>query len=437
MMTVPGRGVDRRPEGERRIDYRWTILAVGVVAQGALSAVQQGLPALGPALRDELGLSLSQVGLVFACTSWGTMATLLMWGALADRYGERIVIAVGLLGGAAGLVAASQASAFGSLLAALVVAGALGGAASTASGSAVVGWFAREQRGFALGVRQTAVPLGGAVAALTLPVAAAAGGLSAALLVLAAGSVVGALAAAIWIREAPPPPANRPRPPKAPSPLRDRRVWQLAFGSSLLLCAQISIVSFVVLFLHDHRGVGAESAAAALAGIQLGGAAARLLAGHRSDRIGRRIAPMRRLAVATAVGVGAVAMLADAPMTLLVPVLLAAGIVAMSWNALSFTATAEISGRDQAGMAIGLQQTVMRAITAGAGIGFGALAAATSWPAAFALLAALPLAGWWVMRPLEGDEEERVRVREARHQDFVLRSSQSADLRTTLGREQR
>jgi sugar phosphate permease len=394
--------------------YRWTILGVGVFAQGALSAVQQGMPALGPALREELGLSLSQVGLVFACVSWGIMATLLVWGALADRHGERIVISVGLAGGAAGLVAASQASAFGTLLAALILAGALGGSASIASGRAVVGWFGREQRGLALGIRQMAVPLGGAAAALTLPAVAGADGVSAALLALAGASAAGAAAAAIWIREPPPPPPNRPRPPKAPPPLRDRRVWRLSLGAALMVCAQNSLVAFVVLFLHDHRGVEAETAAAGLAAIQIGGALARLWAGRRSDLIGRRIAPVRRIGVATAAGVAATALLADAPLVVLVPVLLAAGIAAMSWNGLAFTATAEISGRDRAGTAIGLQQTVMRGLSAGAGIGFGALVAATSWPAAFALLAMLPLAGWWVMGPLVDEEEDRIRAREAR-----------------------
>jgi sugar phosphate permease len=397
-----------------RAGYRWTILGVGVFAQAALSAVQQGMPSLGPALREELGLSLTQVGLVFACVSWGIMATLLLWGWLADRHGERIVIAVGLTGGALGLVAASQASAFGSFLAALAVAGALGGAASAASGRAVVGWFAREQRGLALGIRQMAVPLGGAVAALTLPAVAAIGGLSAALLVLAGASAAGAVAAGVWMREPPPPPPGRPRPPKAPPPLRDRRVWRLSLGSGLLVCAQNAVVAFVVLFLHDHRGVAAETAAAALAAIQIGGALARLWAGRRSDVIGRRIAPVRRLAAGTAVSLAAVALLADAPLAVLVPVLLAAGVVGMSWNGLAFTATAEISGRDRAGTAIGLQQTVMRALSAGSGVAFGALVAATSWPAAFALLAALPVAASWVMRPLVADEEARIRAREAR-----------------------
>ena len=393
--------------------YRYVILAVGVLAQGALSAVQQGLPALGPELREELHLTLSQVGVILTASSWGIMATLLLWGWLADRIGERIVISLGLGGGAVALVAASGADGYGGLLAALLVAGALGGAASTASGRAVIGWFGRRQRGLALGIRQMAVPLGGAVAALTLPLFAAAGGLEAALLALAVTSAVGALAAAIWIREPPPVPADRPR-VSAPPPLRDRRVWRLATGSALLVCAQVAIVSFVVLFLHDARGVRAETAAVALAAIQVGGALARLVAGRRSDLEGRRIAPLRRLGLGSALALAATAALVSAPLVVLVPVLLAAGVLTMSWNGLAFTATAELSGRERAGTAIGLQQTVMRALSSGAGVGFGAFVAASSWAVGFAALALLPLAGWWTMRPLVAEEEARVAAREQR-----------------------
>nr|MBA2516230.1 MFS transporter [Solirubrobacterales bacterium] len=79
--------------------YRWTILAVGVAAQASLSAVTMGLPALAPALRDAFGLSLVQVGLLLASVNWGSVLTLIAWGALADRIGERAVIATGLAGG--------------------------------------------------------------------------------------------------------------------------------------------------------------------------------------------------------------------------------------------------------------------------------------------------------------------------------------------------
>ena len=56
----------------------------------------------------------------------------------------------------------------------------------------------------------------------------------------------------------------------------------------------------------------------------------------------------------------------------------------------------------------------MRALSAGAGVGFGALVAATSWPVGFGVLALLPLAGWWVLRPLVGEEEDRILARERR-----------------------
>jgi sugar phosphate permease len=397
------------------VRYRWTILAVGVGAQASLSALQQGLPALGPALRETYSLSLSEVGLVLASASWGILATMLAWGWLADRTSERVVISTGL--GIAGLVliATSFADSLTSLMLGLVTAGAFGAASASASGRAVIGWFPRTERGFALGVRQMAVPLGGALAALTFPAL----GVHGAMLALAVGCFLGAGAAAIWLREPPPAPANRPK-VDSPPPLRDPRVWRLSISSGLLVCAQVAMLAFVVLFLHDHRGVGVGTAAAFLATIQILSAAGRLVAGRRSDAMGRRIIPLRRHALTMTALLLATALLADAPMFLLAPVLLCTGVLTMSWNALSFTATAELSGRDRAGTALGLQGTIMRTLSAGAGFGFGTLVAATSWPAAFALLALLPLAGWVLLHPLVGEEETRVLARERRLEANML-----------------
>ena len=85
--------------------YRWVILATGAVGAGAFSALRMGLPSLAPALRSELGLSLGEVGLAFAAVTGGGMLTLVPWGALTDRIGERPVMASGLAGCAAALVA--------------------------------------------------------------------------------------------------------------------------------------------------------------------------------------------------------------------------------------------------------------------------------------------------------------------------------------------
>jgi sugar phosphate permease len=389
------------------VKYRWTILAVGTASQAAFSAVRQGMPSLAPTLRAQFGISLTQVGLALAAVSLGILVTLLAWGALADRIGERPVLAAGLAGTAVALTAGALAPGFAGVLAALVAAGMLGASATGASGRAVMGWFGRRERGFALGVRQTAVPLGGGVAALTLPLLAAAGGLRAALLALAGGCLAAAAVAGLWMREPPPAPAGRPR-VTAPTPVRDARIWRLGAGSALLVCAQSGLLGFVVLFLHDERGWAAASAALVLAAIHAGGAVARVTAGRWSDRLELRVEPLRRLGSAGAALLALAALAATgAPGPLLVPLLIAAGALASSWNGLSFTAAAEMSGRERAGTAMGLQNTLLTAAGVATPLAFAALVTATSWPAAFALLTLCPLAGLAVLAPLRDEERER------------------------------
>ena len=81
--------------------------------------------------------------------------------------------------------------------------------------------------------------------------------------------------------------------------------------------------------------------------------------------------------------------------------LVVATAVSMAWNGLSFTMAAELGGR-RSGAAIGLQQTVLAASGVGAPVAFAALVSLTSWQAAFAVAALLPLAGVWLVRQLEG-----------------------------------
>jgi MFS family permease len=86
----------------------------------------------------------------------------------------------------------------------------------------------------------------------------------------------------------------------------------------------------------------------------------------------------------------------------------------MTWNGLAFTAAAEISGRARAGTAMSLQNTILAVGGALAPSAFGAAVEATSWTAAFAVLALAPLLAVFVLQPLEGDEDARVADRERR-----------------------
>jgi sugar phosphate permease len=124
-----------------RPSYPWIILGIGVLAQAALAALQHGLSGLAPMLRSGFNLNLPEVGLILAAANWGIMSTLLLWGRLADRYGERLVIAIGLGASSLAILAASCTQAADAFVAWLFLAGALRSVASAAWGRAVMHWF--------------------------------------------------------------------------------------------------------------------------------------------------------------------------------------------------------------------------------------------------------------------------------------------------------
>ena len=393
-------------------NYRWVVLAIGCLGTAVVGILRQGLPALGPEFRDAFGLTLGEVGFVFGTLAAGMTIGLVPWGALADRTGERLVLAGGLALTSAALVLAALSGSFAALLTGLFLTGLFAASATGATGRAVMGWFGRAERGFVLGIRQTAIPIGGALAALSLPAIAIAGGLEAALLVLAGFTFVAALAGGIWLRD--PPPSEPPRGFSAPPPTRDPRIWRLGIGSGLFVVAQAAIIGFVVLFLHDEHGMGLGAAAGVLAAIQVTSAVARIAIGRLSDRRGRRIGPLRGAGIAGAALVALAALADDAPLGVLVPLLVLGGAAMSSWNGLSFTAAAEIAGRARAGTAMSLQNTLVSILGTVASPLFGALAGATSFATAYLIIAAAPVAGWWVLRPLEDDEDERAEARRKR-----------------------
>jgi MFS family permease len=164
--------------------------------------------------------------------------------------------------------------------------------------------------------------------------------------------------------------------------------------------AQLAVISFVVLYLHDERGWSDSEAAAVLAAIQVLAVVARIAAGVWSDRVRSRVVPLRLVGVATAVTVGLVAVLLDAPTWLLVGAFVVAGVVAMSWNGLSFAAAAELGGYARTGAAIGMQQTALGIAGLAAPVVFTALVSTSGWQAAYGVAALFPLAGWVLLAPL-------------------------------------
>jgi sugar phosphate permease len=174
-------------------------------------------------------------------------------------------------------------------------------------------------------------------------------------------------------------------------------MWLIGIGGGFYLTSQVGITGFLVLFLHEHRGVSAQAAAALLAGINVLSIGARTLSGIWSDRVQTRLRPIRQIGVVLTIATGAVAACTDAPLALLLPALVVAGILSMSWNGLAIAAAAETAAGGRVGAAIGLQQTLLGVIVAAVPPTF-AIIAGSSWRLAFALAAIGPLLGAAILR---------------------------------------
>ena len=395
--------MSRPPTSESSADprhgsrYRWLVLAAGTFAQAGYSAIGFGVAVLAPAIRAHYGLSLAEVGLLLAAPALGSIATLYPWGLAADRFGERAVLASGLGAAAGCLAAAAFVSSFGALIALLFLAGGIGASVSASTGRAVMYWFDAQTRGFALGVRQTAVPLAGFWCTLVLPAIVEGNDPQPAFLALAGLCATGPVAGLLTLREHPGAPRREAVPP-GPAPWRDRTMWLLTGGAALVIEPQVCLVGFMVVFLHSERGLSTAAAAAVLAVVNLLGIGSRIAAGRWSDLVHSRLRPLRAIVLGCAVLVICCTVVLNAPLAVLLPLLVLMGCAAISWNGLAFAAVAEAAGIARSGAALGMQQAWLAFMSAVLPIAFGAFVAGTSWRAGFAVSAFFPLAGWRLFR---------------------------------------
>lgn len=368
---------------------RWLILGLGVAAQTATCSVIYGLPFLVPAMRAAAHLSLAQAGVVVSAPTFGLLLTLIAWGAAADRYGERVVIVIGMLGCGALAGAAVAMPAITGFAVLLALAGAAGASVNAASGRVVMGWFAPHERGVAMGVRQTAQPLGVGVAALSLPSLAQAYGFRDALLLPAGLCVVCGILVAVLVVD--PPRPRRPPGVTVGSPYRTPTLWRLHSASAMLVVPQFAIAAFALEYLVSVRHWAPGPAGAFLTGVQVAGALGRLGSGFWSDRVGSRLRPMRQLAVASVVVMG-LAAVGDATGSWLVVLAVAlAGVITVADNGLGFTATAELAGPFWAGRALGMQNTMQNIGVALTPPMLGLVIGGSDYAVAFAVAASCPL----------------------------------------------
>jgi sugar phosphate permease len=369
---------------------RWTILAVGTFAQAATCAFLYGIPMLVPAFRAE-GTSLFGASLLVAAPMLGLLLTLIAWGATADRYGERVVIVTGVGIAAAVLGVAAFVPGVVALGLLFVLAGAFAASVNAASGRVVMGWFPVTERGLAMGTRQTAQPLGVALAALGLPALAHAHGAHHALLFPAVLCAAAAALVLLLVTD-PPRPARSASAPPAASPYRGSSdLVRVHLASAMLVVPQFAVSAFTLIYLVGERSWDPATAGRLVFGFQLVGAVGRVVTGVWSDRVGSRLRPMRQLAVASAGLMLAIAVGAATGSVVVVLAFAIASVVTVADNGLAYVAVAEFAGREWSGRALGAQNTVQNFAAIVTAPLMAAAIGDTRYALGFALVAVCPV----------------------------------------------
>src|SRR5207253_4805805 len=126
-------------------------------------------------------------------------------------------------------------------------------------------------------------------------------------------------------------------------------------------------------------------------GFQIAGAAGRVVAGVWSDRVCSRLAPMRRLAAASATLMVVIAIGAATQLWFVVLGFALGAVVTVADNGLAYTSVAELAGREWSGRALGVQNTVQNVAAVATAPLLAAVIGDVRYALGFALVAIFPL----------------------------------------------
>jgi predicted MFS family arabinose efflux permease len=362
----------------------WASLWITLAIQALVSLVVFTPPVLAPAAQAAIGVSASSVGVVTALIYLSAMVGALRSGGSIARYGPTRVSQTSLVLCGAGI--ALIASGWLALIAlgALVIG--MGYGAVTPASSAILADRAPPNlRAFIFSLKQTGVPIGGALAGVLVPVLIGLAGWDGAALAAGAGCVLTALALQP-MREGIDRGSRAPdRTPRATliEPLRllfaHAPLRELSLASFTYSGMQMCLGSFLVVFLHERAGFSVSAAGATLATAMAAGIGGRVFWGVLADRA---FSPQRLL------GVLGVCMSGAAILTAL---------ISPAWPALAVAAVSFVYG----GTAVGWNGVYLSEIARIAPQGRAAAATGASIAMTYAGVVAMP-AGFWLIVVLSG-----------------------------------
>ncbi|MFQ5852138.1 MAG: MFS transporter [Candidatus Binatia bacterium] len=364
------------------------------------AAAQYGINTFAPFYQQDLNLSRAQVGLFFTAFYSGMAGLSLAAGWLADRLGVRRTTLTGHLALGIWIMTVAMSPSFSWAFTSFFLAGLGYSFLNPASTKGVMTWFDRDKRATAMGIKQTGVPAGGVVTALLgAPLVLSIGWRGTLAGFGALNLLFGLLFWMLWHEPEGRPGITKPVPVPAKDhgTLKVKSLLAASSGTALFLVGQMSLLTYVPLYLKETLGLSAYWASQALAVTQMGAMLGRTGWGAVSDRIfhGRRKIVLIIIGgLSAALSLSLSLLLPGTPLFFLVPLLFAAGLCMIGYHGVSYSLIGELAGQAKTGTALGLMVTINSVGTIFATPIFGYLVDVTgSYPIAWRALSGTILLG--------------------------------------------
>lgn len=376
-------------------------ILLSLVAVAAASAIAVALSADAAFIRDAFDMSEFEVGAIASCIYIGAAASSLTGGRLTDAWGPGPVLVLVSLLLAIGEGLAAIAPFAWLFFVGVLIAG-LGYGGVNPPTNVLANPRSARRRGLAISIKQSGVPLGGSLAALLVPAVAATYGWRPSLLLPIALCLL--LAAIFALLR--PAASNVDLPDQtANASVRLKLPHAYAFGF-LMGGTQVTIFTFLALYLVDEKSMSPERAGSRLALLLFAGLVGRIAWGWISDRMHHDRA--RVLQLISLLSGAALLLLPAVGLSALPFVLLLIGLCSVGWNGVYIASITEATTPRLIGLVTGRSMTLVNLGAVLMPPAFGLLVRAPhGWAVAWSLCGALSLVSLCLLQLCRADPSAR------------------------------
>jgi MFS family permease len=353
------------PVTAERDNFRWAILVLISSSHILGASAQYGISTLAPFYQDELGLTRAQVGLFISAFYLAMTGASFGAGWLADRMGVGKTTLQGHLSVGVCIAATALAPSFAWAFAGFFLCGLGYAFLNPASTKGVMVWFHRDERATAMGIKQTGVPAGGFFTALLAPPLVLLIGWRGAFVALGMlNFFFGLVFSYLWREPSESLESNSARRQQSPGPRERLDVWGFlpaSFGTAIFLIGQMSLITYLPLYLKEAMGFTPYWASQALTIAQGGAMLGRVGWGVASDRLfgGRRKIVLVLIGLMSIVLMAGLSFLTkESSLPLLLAIILLLGFSIVGYQGVSYALIGELAGTTRTGVAMGLMITI-------------------------------------------------------------------------------